>query len=255
MQKPILILMLIVGLASGCSAPASTPSPVPPPPGLTATSFFENVEVTATESAPTAKLTPTQMIAVQTPSTAECKNPFYPVHNGAWWMYSLSNGSKQSHTMLVSGDNTFTVTVQSGDDTFISEGQCTKAGIVLLDSSAASFTYSGGQGNSILAIQNAEGVTLPHDVKVGDDWSQTLTVSGGDVEGIIETIYSAIGYETVNVPAGMFNALKVEQNGSINMAGQTFNSHAFFWYAQNVGVIKSVIDGVASSELLAFNFP
>jgi len=52
MQKPILILMLIIGLASGCSAPASRPSPVPPPPGLTATSFFENVEVTATESAP-----------------------------------------------------------------------------------------------------------------------------------------------------------------------------------------------------------
>jgi hypothetical protein len=157
--------------------------------------------------------------------------------------------------MLVNGDNTFTVTVQSGDDTFISEGQCTKAGIVLLDSSIASFNYSGEQGNPLLAIQNVEGVTLPNDVKVGDDWSQTLTVSGGNVEGTIETTYNAVGHETVNVPAGTFNALKVEQNGSIQMAGHTSKSHAFFWYAQNVGVIKSVIDGVVSSELLAYNFP
>jgi hypothetical protein len=242
MQKPTVLLTLLAVLASGCSAP----SPAPHPPG-TATSFFGNAEITASA--------PTQPVIVQAPSTDECKNPFYPVHNGAWWMYSLSNGSRPSHTMSVGRDNTFTVTVQSEDGTFVIEGQCTEAGILLLNLPGAAVSYSGEQGNSTIIAQNVEGVTLPNDVQPGDNWSQTLNVISGNVDAIIETSYNAIGYETVNIPVGSFNALKVEQNGTVNMGGQTFNSHAFFWYAQDIGVVKSVIDGVSSSELFAYNFP
>jgi len=170
-------------------------------------------------------------------------------------MYGFSNGSKPSQTMSVSGNNTFTITVQSDNSIFTLEGQCTDDGIILLDAPGASVTYSGAQGSSALVIQNVEGVTLPNDVQVGDNWSQTLQVAGGNIHATIETSYNAVGYETVTVPAGSFNALKVEQNGLVNMGGQTLNSHAFFWYAQDVGVVKSVIDGLSSSELIAYNFP
>jgi len=39
------------------------------------------------------------------------------------------------------------------------------------------------------------------------------------------------------------------------MGGQLSNIHTFFWYAQGIGIIKSVMDGEPSSELLAYNFP
>ena len=242
MQKPIILIILTAMLAGGCSAPTAVPTS--PPPEATAVSLFENTETAVTKTVPT-----------ETVSDDKCRNPLYPVHNGAWWMYSFANGSRPSQTLSVSGNNTFTVTVQSDNSTFTLDGQCTDNGIILLDAPGASVTYSGAQGSSALVIQNVEGVTLPNDVQVGANWSQTLQVAGGNINATIETSYNAVGYETVTVPAGSFNALKVEQNGLVNMGGQTINLHAFFWYAQDVGVVKSVIDGVSSSELIAYNFP
>ncbi len=247
MHRPILLIVLTITLAGGCSAPVAVPTS--PPPEATAVSLFEEAEATETESAPT------QAVIGGTSVVDKCRNPLYPVHNGAWWMYAFSNGSKPSQTLSVVGNNTFILTVQSDDSTFTLEGRCTDDGIILLDVPGASVTYSGGQGSSTLIAQNVAGVTLPNDVQVGEDWSQTLQVAGGNVNATIETSYRAIGYETITVPAGSFNALKIEQNGLVTMGGKTLNSHAFFWYAQDVGVVKSVIDGVSSSELIAYNFP
>lgn len=247
MQKQIVLLALIAVFASGCSAPS--PSPDPPPPETTATSLFENAEVPVTESAPT------EAGSGQITSEAECRNPFYPVHHGAWLMYTLSDGNRPSHTMSVSGDNAFTITVQSDSSTFALEGQCTEEGIILLDVSGVPATYLGGSGNSALTIQNMEGVTLPNDVQVGDAWSQIISILGADLTATIETTYTAMGFESVTIPAGTFNALKVEQNGALNMGGQLSNTHAFLWYAQDIGIVKSAMDGIPSSELLAYNFP
>jgi len=247
MQKLTVLLALIPVLAGGCSAP--TPGPTPAPPETTATSLFGNVEVTGTEHAPT------EAGIGQVPLEDECKNPFYPVHHGAWSMYNLSDGSRPAHTMSAGGDNTFTITVQSDNSTFTMEGQCTEQGIILLDIPGVPATYSDGSGSSEPAAQNVEGVTLPHDVQAGDAWSQTISLFGGNLTATIETTYTAIGFESITVPAGTFYALKVEQNGSLNMGGQLSSTHAFFWYAQDIGVVKSVVDGAPASELLAYNFP
>jgi hypothetical protein len=248
MQKLTVLLTLIAILASGCSAPASTPTP--PPPATTGTSLFENVDdVPVTESAPM------EAVTGQVTPGVLCKNPLYPVHNGAWWMYDLSEGSRPSLTMSVGSDNAFTITVQRGNSTSKIEGQCTGEGIILLDASGVAAAYFSASDNSTLTFQNVKGITLPNNVQIGDGWSQTISIMGGNLNAVIETTYTAIGYERITTPAGSFDALKIEQNGSMNMGGQAVSTHAFLWYAPDIGMVKSVMDGVSSSELLAYNFP
>jgi len=248
MKKLLAFLMLIPILAGACSTFA--PSPTLPTLDATPASPFGNEAGPVTESAPTG-IQLGQTVA----APAECRNSWYPVKNDAWWMYTLSDGSKPSYTMFASGDNTFTVITQNVNSTFTLKGQCTEAGIILLDASVVSPIYSEGNGNSTLTAQNVEGVTLPNNVQAGETWSQTINLLSTNLTATFTTSSKAVGYETITVPAGTFYALKIEQNGALNMAGQVSNTHAFVWYAQDVGIVKSLRDGTPTSELFAYNFP
>lgn len=60
----------------------------------------------------------------------------------------------------------------------------------------------------------------------------------------------------MKVPAGLFNALKVEQVGSMSIGpGKPFETNGFIWYAQGVGVGKAGLDGIYTSELATYNIP
>ena len=246
MQKIFVCITMITILAGGCSTPAS--GPTSPPPETTATSLFGTVDVTMTESAP-AQINTEPVVMYE-----KCRNRFYPVRNDAWWMYNMSSGIKPSQTMAVGNDNAFTVTVQNGDVAFTFKGQCTEEGVVLLEAPGAAASLLGEDNSSMLTAQNVGGVTLPNDVQAGDNWSQRIDITGGNITATIETNYHAVGYETVNVPAGSFQALKVEQNGTVTLGGQVFNTYAILWYTQDVGIVKSVV-GDITAELFAYNFP
>jgi DUF3108-like len=191
-----------------------------------------------------------------------CDNPFYPVVDGASWNYSISTGTQATHSLSVSQDKVFTITIQGDNSTFTIEGQCTDDGIILMDVPGVSSTYSGEGGGSTLTTQNVDGVTLPNDVQAGDDWSQIISVTGASSDGevtlsaTIETNYTALGYEQVTVPAGTFEALKVEQTGTLTMnGGSGFDTHGYIWYAQGVGTVKSGLDGTYTGELTSYSIP
>jgi hypothetical protein len=103
-----------------------------------------------------------------------------------------------------------------------------------------------------------EGITLPGDIQQGDDWSQTIgvKVSAGDqtMDFIIDTTYTALGYETVTVPAGTFNALKIEQSADMGGSEPTIQT---LWYVQDVGLVKSLIEVGETyvNELVSYNIP
>jgi hypothetical protein len=155
----------------------------------------------------------------------------------------------------------FTLTVQDDTSTFTIDATCGNDGVILLNVPGVSATYSGEGGDSTLSTTNDDGVTVPDDILVGDDWSQAISVVGrsdGEVtlSATIETTYKALGYETVTVPAGTYYALKVEQNGSMTIAGSpAFETHGFIWYADDVGTVKSGLDGTYTSELASYSIP
>jgi hypothetical protein len=201
----------------------------------------------------------------QAGSNDPCNNDYYPVVNGATWTYLITVQEDEPtttiYTMAVNQDDTFTLNIQDEDSKFTLDGSCNDEGIVLLNVPGVSSTYSGqdGNGSSMTTITN-EGVTLPDDVQEGDEWSQTISVNATSGESglsaTIETNYKAIGFENVTVPAGTFNALKVEQTGSMIMEGTpAFETHGFIWYVEGVGTVKSGLDGTYTGELVSYNIP
>jgi hypothetical protein len=74
--------------------------------------------------------------------------------------------------------------------------------------------------------------------------------------------YSAGGYESITVPFGTFNALRVDTTIQIKVTALGISAGTYtstFWMAPNVGVIKSIgtshvpnVDFSDSLELTAF---
>jgi hypothetical protein len=108
-------------------------------------------------------------------------------------------------------------------------------------------------------------VTLPNDLKVGSSWTQTLDIlaEGGEGEETLSasiiTNYTAVGVETVTVTAGTFEALKIEQSGSMTFMGQEILTLGILWYAEGVGNVQAET-GMANgerflSQLISYDIP
>ncbi len=257
MRKIFFMLTLIFLTTSACSLGALPTDSIPITPTPTA-GFVVPVA--------TALVTNTPLAIEPSPNpNNRCNNPYYPVVDGATWTYQISvqqdAPTLATHSMTVVDDGSFTLTVQDAESVFTIDGACGEDGVILLDVPGVSATYSDESGGSTLSTTNDDGVTVPDDIQVGDDWSQTISVvgsSGSEVtlSATIETTYKALGYESVTVPAGTFYALKVEQNGSMTIHGSPpFETHGFLWYAQGIGIVKSGLEGTYISELVSYNIP
>jgi hypothetical protein len=213
----------------------------------------------------TSKVNVTENPATEVPlppassSGDECGNAYYPIIDGAQWNYTSSSTVPFTHRLTVETEDEFTIAVESGTDTFKIRGLCLEGGdINLLQVPGDSLSYSGEAGSSTMTTKSNEGVTLPGDIQVGDDWSQTLgvEVSAGDQKKdfTLDSTYTAVGYETVTVPAGTFNALKIEQSTSMGGPEPMVQT---LWYVQDVGMVKSEIDigELVVQELVSYNIP
>jgi hypothetical protein len=261
MKKLSALVCLAVLFISGCSltdswqAKNAPPDSVPQPVAvIQKTPSLGESLVNPTQA------TPTQVSGGIALENDECDNPYYPVVNGAWWQYNLSTGAKPLHSMSASADKTFTITVTGGSTTFTFDGSCSDEGIILLEVPGVSASVSGEGSSSTLTTINDDGVTLPNDVQVGDDWSQSISVIGNASEvsltAHIDTSYKAIGFEIVSTPIGPVNALKVEQTGKLDMGREvTMDIHGYIWYGQGIGVVKTTVDDTFEGTLTTYNIP
>jgi len=129
-----------------------------------------------------------------------------------------------------------------------------------------------------METQNVSGITYPNIILPGNTWAHTLDYTGKmDVAGEFVNVsgdttysYTAIGIENVTVPAGTFDAMKIEviTTININMTIQgsevpvTVTSTSTSWFAEDVGWVKSDstsdVLGVPSSEtieLVSYSIP
>ena len=244
MQKFISIFITAILFLSACSAIDSIPANPAP------TEQLGSWAVNVVESTQTP-------IANPTPEgdESECDNPFYPVADEATWMYSVSSGENVINTISADDFGKFTITAEGANSTFTIDGQCTNEGIVIMNTPGAATTYSGEYGNSTVATVTVSGVSLPNDVEQGQQWTQIITVTTDAGSSVIETNYTAVGFENITVPAGDFYALKVEQSGYVTVFGQKVEMHGFNWYAEGVGVVKSAMDDAPTLELVSYDIP
>jgi hypothetical protein len=91
-----------------------------------------------------------------------------------------------------------------------------------------------------------------------------------EAEGNAQMNFRAVGTESVTVPAGTFEALKIETNVTLNISASfagitlpvTFSGEYTYWFAQDVGWVKATGAGnvlgnsfTETIELQSYNVP
>jgi hypothetical protein len=191
-----------------------------------------------------------------------CTNTYYPVRQGATWTYMSTGGPAGEYSFTdtitsVQGE-AFTLSTQIGDITRTQEWNCTPEGLVALQLGGAPAAMLNSQDIQLnLNVTSATGITFPNQIDPGDQWQQTMDFSGNvsmtaqreqaEATGSAQMDFSAIGNENVTVPAGTFEALKVQVNVTLNINATyqsitlpvSFTGAYTYWFVPNVGWVKA----------------
>ena len=273
-QKKTHILISIL-LVTVFLAACSTPS-VPP----TNPQFTETAQVTTTETA----AIPIGTLEGNAPAgQALCTNTYYPIRQGATWTYKSTGGPAGEYsftdTITSARADGFTLSTLIGNITRTQEWTCTAEGLTALQLGGAPAAMLNSQNIQLnLDISNSTGVTFPRQINPGDQWQQTIDVQGNvtmmneqaQATGNAQMNFSALGNESVTVPAGTFEALKVEVDVTLNIDASyegitlpvSFTGEYTYWFAPNVGWVKSTGTGnvlgssfTDTTELQSYTIP
>lgn len=237
---------------------------------------------TTTLSAPTVDLTTSTAIVLDT-SNSLCTNTYFPVREGATWSYQSTGNPTGNYnftdTITSVRDDGFTLTSDFDGLTRIQEWACQPEGLVALQlGGPTAATLSSQEMLLTLEPKNVTGVTFPTAIAAEDQWQHTLEFEGqmeiagqsGSAEGTTQTNFRATGMESVSVPAGTFDAMKIQMESvfsvTVNYQGLNvpvaFTATYMYWFAPNVGWVKAVGNGEIAGqsftetiELQSYNIP
>jgi hypothetical protein len=213
-----------------------------------------------------------------------CNNSLYPTKQGATWIYASTGGPNGSFNYTnsiteVRADG-FTLATQLADQTRTQEWVCQSDGLKALQLGGGSAEGISVQGMTAeLKTSDVSGVSIPPTLTSGMQWQYSLKLQGtivmpGDPQAPANGIYSVImqelGTETVTVPAGTFDAIKIQSNSTVDITSSfagtdvpiKFSGTTITWYAPGVGYVKSVENGdfggqafSATTELQSYSIP
>lgn len=196
---------------------------------------------------------PTAVVPQPSPTAVSiCANPYFPSIPGTTWTYSGSNSATGSYTRTDTvsqlGTNSFTVDTSVAEIPYSVTYSCSAAGLTASDpvTQYAGALLSGPNAPVSVKLTSNTGLTLPANVKPGDSWQQTADFEASspslNISGRFVFDYTAVGFESVTVPAGTYNALRVDT--TINIQVSVFHVSAgsyttSSWLAPDVGLVKS----------------
>ncbi|MBL8050041.1 MAG: hypothetical protein JNM46_02375 [Anaerolineales bacterium] len=213
-----------------------------------------------------------------------CDNPLYPVKQNATWTYfntgAPSGDFTYTDTITEVRTDGFTLTTQFEGLTRTQAWACETGGLKALE-------YGGGP-TAAITTQNASmsfdtlqvtGISLPKEIVSGMQWLYSLTLEGTTTmpdgqqttsNGTFTVNMQEMGNETITVPAGTFDAIKIQANSTIDIVGEfqgiqvpmTITGSTITWYAPGVGYIKSISNSdfggapfTVTTELQSYNIP
>lgn len=213
-----------------------------------------------------------------------CDNLFYPTTQGATWVYTSVGGPSgtfnYTNSITEIRIDGFTLTSQFNERTNTQEWSCQLEGIKALQLGGGSAAGISIQDMTAgLTTSEITGISLPKIITAGMQWQYSLALQGtvampGELQAPSSGTYSVtmqeIGSETVTVPAGTFEAIKIQSNSMVDIVSNfggievpiKFNGTTITWYAPGVGYVKSVENGdfggtvfSATTELQSYNIP
>jgi len=237
--------------------------------------------ITACSASPTSNdnVTPDSNTAVE----GACANDYYPVVQGATWTYE-STGSpagdyKFTDTISSVKSDGFSLTSQFGDQTHNQEWSCKDEGLAAMQLGMPAIAIFHSQDMDFtFDVKKVDGVTYPTEMNPDKEWQHNLEFEGkmeiageaATAAGNAQTIFKVLGNESVKVPAGTFDAVKVQMNTNIVFTIQvqgiavpaSFSGTYLYWYTKGVGWVKAEGQGnitgtsfTETIELQSYNIP
>jgi len=225
----------------------------------------------------------TEKVSNTTPGNL-CDNALYPIKQGATWTYASAGGPGGSFTYTDTITSTradgFTITSQFADLMRAQEWTCQADGLKALQlggGTAAGLSTLGM--TAAFTTSEITGISIPKEITSGMQWNYSLKMQGtmampGDQQAQSDGTYSVMmqemGTESITVPAGVFEAIKIQANSAIEIitifegveVPIKFNGTTISWYVPGIGFVKSVENGdfggttfSAMTELQSYNIP
>lgn len=274
----MLLLLLVIGLLAACGGGAPTEentvaTAVVAPTEAVAEAATAAPEPTAappteappTEPAPTAppaEPTPTPAAAAETDPlpAGDCGNAFYPVIEGRTLRYAnnIPGIDAGEHTITHSDvtDSSFTATTDLGDGNVLTQ-TWTCSGEGLLQPELTQFPTAEEVTLTIEVVESS-GLTIPaaDQFEPGGTWTTryvanaTVSDAGAGEMTMAQTTeltHTVIGPETITVPAGTFDAIRVETTGNVSsvttvggvsVPPMELPMSFISWYAEGVGLVR-----------------
>ncbi len=215
--------------------------------------------------------------ATETPATSSagaCQNVYYPVVQGASWQYQLSGVTNDTFTRTISAvraDGFDDQDTFSAGTTRTASWACQDGNIIALTPSSEGPTVSAADMQFDFTVESNDGISFPANPQPGQTWTQNIVYLGQQNVGgttiqsrnVLENSCKVGNIETVNVPAGEFQALRVDCTTKIDIyisdtLAFTLNSSNAAWHAPQVGMVKSSGSsdmGATDIVLLAYSIP
>ena len=163
-------------------------------------------------------------------SETACDHPYFPLRSGSSWTYSTTEGTSTWSVGSAGGTANSaeaTMAISMAEVAMTTHWNCTSAGIISYDFGNISVA---GMGEIVSTdVTDSSGVFLPAAslLAPGYSWSDNysvvmhITAEGFSVDMTMSAAetWTAAGMETVSVPAGTFEALRVEGTENISMSG------------------------------------
>lgn len=191
-----------------------------------------------------------------------CDNPLYPIRQGASWAYINSGGPNGTFaygdTISEVHADGFTLTSQIANLTRTQQWVCEADGLKALELGGGTTTSITAQGLTAEFITlNVTGISLPKSILSNIQWQYSLTLQGTIPMPTGEQVQSngtylvnsqEMGTETVTVPAGTFDAVKIQTYSTVEIlvpfgneqVPMKYSGTSVTWYAPGVGYIKSI---------------
>ncbi|MCW5862769.1 MAG: hypothetical protein KIT52_06670 [Anaerolineae bacterium] len=265
-----LALLLLIALAAcgGDDTPAAEPTLAPASQATTAPQADAPTEAPPAAATPTATPTATALPAAATAApvaAGECDNPFFPAVEGRVMTYRNTvpafGESEFSHTFSDVTDSSFNVNIDVGDgESVVQKWTCSADGLL----SPEMAQMPGMAEGMTFEYVEASGATLPaaDQMTAGHEWTTHYVVEvtmpdlGQGAMSMSETvdlINTVAGEESVTVPAGTFDAVRVDTAGAIavSIAGapaSNIEMSMVSWYAEGVGLVRQEIGGMLGGD-------
>ncbi len=199
---------------------------------------------------------PTQSTSVApqitpTPSSL-CANPLFPNSVGDQWLYTGTNSIignyDRTDTITSSSNASFTQGTSVGKVTYSVTYDCSTNGLTAVNPIQQ---YGGVLLNNPNIPVNVKltansGVSLPSKINPGDTWQQIAdweaTSQQLNVNGRFVFDYTAVGYESITVTAGTYNALRITTTIHVELTSfhvPAGNYTIISWWVPKVGMVKS----------------